>query len=324
MPTAEENPGGCLDMDSFDNEVDMFISNQNRKLMDLKLKDNVSLFASETKPECSEVDIVTDNDKANKHIVPKKPELNDNMYNWVIAKYGKPNTEPVKAKPKKAEAETAEPKTAKPGKPANVQEFSNIKEKEDQQDVHPDTEVIVIGSSSSKLECSSTSESSSYDDSSSSELSSYVSSYDESRSSDKSGCLEKSVPDVNDQDEEEIYEEYDERDKEAEDGKDDYNDELWSPKTIGTTAKNLISPKMKGASSNSTPSTKKQLVKSSEPIRNCIIGLGNNKTWEMIVYKEFGVKKKKVKDQVKESKEQVKKGKKRWVIKHYVSVLSDC
>ncbi|GJW74959.1 hypothetical protein Tco_0134329 [Tanacetum coccineum] len=25
MPTAEENPGGCLDMDSFDNEVDMFI-----------------------------------------------------------------------------------------------------------------------------------------------------------------------------------------------------------------------------------------------------------------------------------------------------------
>ncbi|GJR35597.1 hypothetical protein Tco_1211281 [Tanacetum coccineum] len=38
----------------------MFISNQNRKLMDLKLKDNVPLFASETKPECSKVDIVTD------------------------------------------------------------------------------------------------------------------------------------------------------------------------------------------------------------------------------------------------------------------------
>ncbi|GKA82550.1 hypothetical protein Tco_0789298 [Tanacetum coccineum] len=49
---SEENLGGCLDMDSFDNE--------NRKLMDLKLKDNVSLFASETKPECSEVYIVTD------------------------------------------------------------------------------------------------------------------------------------------------------------------------------------------------------------------------------------------------------------------------
>ncbi|GJZ56629.1 replication protein A 70 kDa DNA-binding subunit D [Tanacetum coccineum] len=106
------------------------------------------------------------------------------------------------------------------------------------------------------------------------------------------------------QDEEEIYEEYDKIDEEAEDGKDDSDDELWSPKTTGTTAKNLISPKMKGASSNSTPSTKKQLVKSSELVRNCIIGLGNNKTWEMIVNKEFGVKKEKVKDQVKESKEQ--------------------
>ncbi|GJX51263.1 hypothetical protein Tco_0278108 [Tanacetum coccineum] len=33
-----------------------------------------------------------DKDKANKHILPKKPELNDDKYNWVIAKYGKPNT----------------------------------------------------------------------------------------------------------------------------------------------------------------------------------------------------------------------------------------
>nr|GEY26412.1 hypothetical protein [Tanacetum cinerariifolium] len=41
-------------------DVDMFISNENQKLMDLKLKDNVSLFASETKPECLKVDIVTD------------------------------------------------------------------------------------------------------------------------------------------------------------------------------------------------------------------------------------------------------------------------
>ncbi|GKD65611.1 hypothetical protein Tco_1307719, partial [Tanacetum coccineum] len=39
--------------------IDMFISNQNQKLMDLKLKDNVSLFASETKPEYSKVDVVT-------------------------------------------------------------------------------------------------------------------------------------------------------------------------------------------------------------------------------------------------------------------------
>nr|GEV67057.1 hypothetical protein [Tanacetum cinerariifolium] len=99
--------------------------------------------------------------------------------------------------------------------------------------------------STSKLECSSTSKS---------KLSSYVSSYDESSSSDKSGCLEKSVPssikmivsqkgpskdllnwykDVNDQDEEEIdeddnetNEQDDEIDKEAEDGKDDSDDEL--------------------------------------------------------------------------------------------------
>nr|GEZ51669.1 hypothetical protein [Tanacetum cinerariifolium] len=86
-------------------------------------------------------------------------------------------------------------------KKSDVQECSNIKEKEDQQDVHPDIEIIVNGSSSSKLECSSTSElecsstseSSSSDESSSSELSSYVSSYDDSSLSDKSGCLEKSV-----------------------------------------------------------------------------------------------------------------------------------
>ncbi|GJU78482.1 Toll/interleukin-1 receptor domain-containing protein [Tanacetum coccineum] len=204
-------------------------------------------------------------------------------------------------------------------------------------------EVIVIGSSSSELECSSTSElecsstsdSSSSNDSSSSELSSYVSSYDESSSSDESGCLEKSVlgsmkmtvsqkipskdllywyEDVNDQDEEETDKEDDETDKhddeldeEAVDGKDDSDDELWSPKPIRITTKNLISTKMKGSSSNSTPSTKKQLVKSSVPIRNCIIGLANNKTWEMIVNKKFGVKKEEVKDQVKDSKEQVKK-----------------
>ncbi|GJW92358.1 hypothetical protein Tco_0169911 [Tanacetum coccineum] len=136
-------------------------------------------------------------------------------------------------------------------------------------------DVIEIGSTSSELECSSTSELD----------------YDESSSSDESGCLEKSVPgsmkmivsqkgpskdllnwyeDVNDQDEEEIDEDDEETDEqddkideEAEDGKDDSDDELWSSE--------------KGASSNSTTSTKK-LVKRSKPIRNCIIGLVNNKT----------------------------------------------
>nr|GEW17530.1 putative reverse transcriptase domain-containing protein [Tanacetum cinerariifolium] len=182
--------------------------------------------------------------------------------------------------------------------------------------------VIVIGSSSSELECSSTSELecsstselSSSNESSSSELSSYVSSYDKSSSFDESGCLEKSVPDVNDQDEEEIDEEdyeIDEKDnkidEEVNDGKDDYDDELWSPKSIGTTSKSLISLKMKGTSSKSTPTTNKLDVKSSEPRRNCIIGLAINKTWEMIVNKKFRVKK----EQVKENKEQMKKGKRK-------------
>ncbi|GJS20100.1 hypothetical protein Tco_0448732 [Tanacetum coccineum] len=166
--------------------------------------------------------------------------------------------EPEKLEPGKTRNVKAQQDVLECSKKDDVQECSNIMEKEDQQDVHPDTEAIVIGSSSSELECSSTSE------------------------------LE--------------YEESD-------DGKDD--DELWSPKSIGTTSKNLISPKIKGASSNSTPSTKKQLVKSSEPIRNCIIGLANNKTWEIIVNKKIGVKKEEVKEQVKESKEHVKKGKRK-------------
>ncbi|GJR66844.1 hypothetical protein Tco_0012909 [Tanacetum coccineum] len=244
------------------------------------------------------------------------------MTTKVIVKYGKPNSwtysqfhsiaddvyttffekcERKLAEPEKAEAETAEPECPRMFKKADVQECSNMKEKKDQQDVHPGTE-----------------------------LSSYVSSYDRSSSSDESGCLEKNVhglmkitisqkgpskdllnwyEDVNDHDEEEIDEKDDETDKqedeideEAKDGKDDSHNELWSPKTIGTNTKNLISLKMKGSSSNSTPSTKK-LVKSSEPIRNCIIGLANNKTLEMIVNKEFGVIKEDVKDQVKESKE---------------------
>ncbi|GKD87485.1 hypothetical protein Tco_1358639, partial [Tanacetum coccineum] len=227
--------------------------------------------------------------KVNKHILPKKPELNDDMYNWVIAKYGKPNTWTDSQEYSGHITFLINLDVPECSKKVNVQECSNIKEKHDQQDVHPDTDVIEIVSSSSELECSSTSELD----------------YDESNSSDESGCLEKNEPgsmkmivsqkgpskdllnwyeDVNDQDEEEIDddddetdEQDDEIDKEAEDGKDDSDDELWSPKTIGTTTKKFISPKMKRASSNSTPSTKK-LVKSSEPIRNCIIGLANNKT----------------------------------------------
>ncbi|GJY24429.1 hypothetical protein Tco_0398087 [Tanacetum coccineum] len=173
MPSAEENPMGSLDMDSYDNEVDMFISNQNRKLMYLKLKDNVSIFASETKPECSKVDIVTDNEDMNpigdisnkrsvieSYGIENKSEhemadtdsqfdsIADDVYTTFFEKAEPERVEPEKAEPEKAELEIAEPE-----KP----------------------EVIVIGSSSSELECSSalelkcssTSESSSSDDSSS-------------------------------------------------------------------------------------------------------------------------------------------------------------
>ncbi|GJU61738.1 putative reverse transcriptase domain-containing protein [Tanacetum coccineum] len=133
--------------------------------------------------------------------------------------------EPETVEPETAEPETAEPKTAEPEKP----------------------DVIEIGSSSSKLECSSTSELE-YSSTSESELSSYVSSYDESSSSDESGCLEKSDEEEIDKDDDKTDEQDDEIDEEAEDGKDDSDDELWSPKTIRTTTKKFISPKIKGAS----------------------------------------------------------------------------
>ncbi|GKA20601.1 hypothetical protein Tco_0700590 [Tanacetum coccineum] len=75
--------------------------------------------------------------KANQDNLPKKPELNDDMYNWVIAKYGKPNTwtdsqfESIaddvyttffeKAEPEKVAPEKAEPKKPKPAKTRNVE-----------------------------------------------------------------------------------------------------------------------------------------------------------------------------------------------------------
>nr|GEY53594.1 hypothetical protein [Tanacetum cinerariifolium] len=84
---------------------------------------------------------------------------------------------------------------------------------------------------------------------------------------DEEYCLKESptkdvlqwYEDVKDHDEEEMDEEDAEIDEESDDQKDDSNDELWSPK-------------IKGGSSKSTPTTKKLLVKSSKPIRNCIIG----------------------------------------------------
>ncbi|GJR65777.1 putative reverse transcriptase domain-containing protein [Tanacetum coccineum] len=143
--------------------------------------------------------------------------------------------------------------------------------------------IIVIGSSSSELECSSTSE---LAFPSSDELSSYVSSYDKLDSSYESGYLKKMFS----------------------------SSIRIDQKSIGTTSKSLLNPKIKGTSSKSTPTTKKLVVKRSEPIRNCIIGLENNKTWKMIVNKEIGVKK----EQVKENKEHVKKGKRKLDVKSIV------
>ncbi|GJT55858.1 probable 28S rRNA (cytosine(4447)-C(5))-methyltransferase [Tanacetum coccineum] len=95
--------------------------------------------------------------------------------------------------------------------------------------------------------------------------------------------------------------------EEAKDDKDDSDDETWSPKTIGATSKNIICPNKKGATSSSSPSTKKKLVNRGEPVRHCIIGLANPITWDMIVKKEFGVRKEEVKKQVNESMEQLPK-----------------
>nr|GEW03500.1 hypothetical protein [Tanacetum cinerariifolium] len=87
----------------------------------------------------------------------------------------------------------------------------------------------------------------------------------------------------------------DETYEEAKDDKDDSGDGTWSPITIGTTSKNIISPDKKGATSSSSPSTKKKLVNKGKPVRHCIIGLANPRTWDMIVKKEFGVRKEEVK-----------------------------
>ncbi|GKB81906.1 hypothetical protein Tco_0948801 [Tanacetum coccineum] len=83
--------------------------------------------------------------------------------------------------------------------------------------------------------------------------------------------------------------------EEVEDDKDDSDDETWSPNK-------------KGATSSSSPSTKKKLINRGEPVRHCIIGLANPRSWDMIVKKEFRVRKEEVKKQVNESKEQVNKG----------------
>nr|GFD15013.1 hypothetical protein [Tanacetum cinerariifolium] len=101
------------------------------------------------------------------------------------------------------------------------------------------------------------------------------------------------------------------KDDTNEEAEDDLDDETWSPKTIETTSKNIISPNKKGATSSSSPLTKKKLFNRGEPVRHCAIRLENPKTWDMIVKKEFGVRKAEVKKQVNESKEHVNKDKRK-------------
>nr|GFA23041.1 hypothetical protein [Tanacetum cinerariifolium] len=52
----------------------------------------------------------------------------------------------------------------------------------------------------------------------------------------------------------------DDTNEEAKDDKDDLDDETWSPKTIRTTSKSIISLNKKGETSSFSPSTKKKLV----------------------------------------------------------------
>ncbi|GJU80562.1 hypothetical protein Tco_1282927 [Tanacetum coccineum] len=139
-------------------------------------------------------------------------------------------------------------------------------------------EVIEISSGIKELESSSTSELES--------LSTGDDSYDEEFSSSSEDDTKEEAED--------------DTDEEAEDDiEDDTDDETWSPKTIVTTSK-------KGATSSSSPSTKKTIVNRGEPVRHCILRLPNLKTCEMIRQKEFQVTKEDVKKQVNDSNEQLR------------------
>nr|GEW61678.1 hypothetical protein [Tanacetum cinerariifolium] len=159
--------------------------------------------------------IIDDKDKANKEIIPKKRELNDDMYNWVTAKYRKLHSwtdsqfesitndvyttffekaepgKPEAAKTRNVEAQQDVPECSRKD---DDQECSNIKEKEDQQDSVPGSMKMIVSQKGPSK-------------------------------------------DLNDQDDEEIDEEDDEIgeedneiDEEADYRKDDSDDELWSPK----------------------------------------------------------------------------------------------
>nr|GEW52027.1 hypothetical protein [Tanacetum cinerariifolium] len=168
--------------------------------------------------------------------------------------------------------------------------------------------VIEISSGTEELECTSTEE---LESSSTSELesSSTEDDSDDEEFSSSSAELVTCIPVSTKKSFSDDFE--DDTNEEAEDDKDDSDDETLSPKTIGTASKSIISPNKKGATSSSRPSTKKKLVNRGEPVRHCIIGLANPRTWDMIVKKDFGFKKEEVKKQVNKSKEQVNKGKRK-------------
>nr|GEU30038.1 hypothetical protein [Tanacetum cinerariifolium] len=161
--------------------------------------------------------------------------------------------------------------------------------------LNSEQEVIEISSGTEELECTSTKE---LESSSTSKLESSSIKYDSDDSDDEefSSSSAELVTCIPVSTKKSLSDEVeDDTDEEAEDDKDDSDDETWSPKTIGTTSKSITSPNKKGATSSSSPSTKKKLVNGGEPVRHCIIGLANPRTWDMIVKKEFEVRKENVK-----------------------------
>ncbi|GJT63700.1 hypothetical protein Tco_1015180 [Tanacetum coccineum] len=234
--------------------------------------------------------------KENKDTVPEKEIITDDIYNWITEKYGAPNEtwngdqialvadDVVKTFFDKSDSKQDVPECSMIE--ANVPECSTKTATKDvarpiaaTNIVDPQTEVIEISSGIEELESSSTSE------------------LESSSTGDDSDDEEFSSSSEDDTEEEAE----DDTDEEAEDDtEDDTDDETWSPKTIGTTSK-------KGATSSSSPSTKKTIVNRGEPVRHCILGLPNPKTCEMIRKKEFRVTKEDVKKQVNDSNEQVNK-----------------
>ncbi|GJY23717.1 hypothetical protein Tco_0397375 [Tanacetum coccineum] len=153
-----------------------------------------------------------DKDTAKKHVVFNKPELNDHMMDWIIAKYGKPNANWTDSLFDIIADDVYTTFFINQSMP-NVY-VPECSKKEDQQEVvatdviEPYQEIIIIDSNSS----------------SSAEL--------ELPSSDEFDSLEKIVSNkgpskkVKDEKHEEEDETYETNDKE---------EELWSPKTKGKT-----------------------------------------------------------------------------------------